>query len=340
MVRNPVSADNASERTRPDMPKQGDPRSVRHLRPPVPKPDHVEVHVSDEVAESDLVEMLQGLAKLREPIPAGEVEKRPQPTIPADEWKRLPKSKCDECGGYHPLQKTIHLEYLGHAETTKRLLDADPFYSWEPLAYGEDGLPKFDRFGGLWGRLTVCGVSRICYGDATGKNPSSTAVKEIIGDLLRNGAMRYGLALDLWSKLDKHTGRNLADGPTQSRQQRPQAGNGARNIGDAERQVQAAVPPAPNQDALDSLASVCDEHGYDLTTMRTRFWEWAESNSKLNLELTEAPGTDIIEFAQHLIIQATPDPPVDASGGGGTETGVDTGKDEPAAEVDDNEPPF
>ena len=77
----------------------------------------------------------------------------------------------------------------------------DPAWTWEPVALDEHGLPLLDEFGGLWIRLNVCGVSRLGYGDAGGKK-GPNAVKEAVGDALRNAAMRFGVALELWCKGD------------------------------------------------------------------------------------------------------------------------------------------
>ena len=93
------------------------------------------------------------------------------------------------------------LDYVGHAALTARLLDVDPEWSWEPLALDERGLPAFDANGGLWIRLTVAGMTRLGYGDGGGKG-GPNSIKEAIGDALRNAAMRFGAALDLWSKED------------------------------------------------------------------------------------------------------------------------------------------
>lgn len=144
-----------------------------------------------------------GLELLRQPFPAHQISKLPKPTISNDEWKKLPKAACKECGGYHPTTKTIHLDYVGHAALTDRLLDCDPSWSWEPLALGQNGLPVLDGNGGMWIKLTVCGVTRVGYGDAQGKT-GGNAIKECIGDALRNAAMRFGAALDLWHKGDLH----------------------------------------------------------------------------------------------------------------------------------------
>lgn len=95
------------------------------------------------------------------------------------------------------------LDYVGHAAVTDRLLQVDPFWNWEFVSFEENGSPRVDKDAngkicGLWIQLTVCGVTRYGYGTCLpGKNE---AVKELIGDAIRNAAMRFGVALDLWSK--------------------------------------------------------------------------------------------------------------------------------------------
>lgn len=134
---------------------------------------------------------------MRTPFPAHQISKLPKPYK-----KDSPKGKCAECGGYHGLP-AVHLDYVGHAALTDRLLDVDPAWTWEPLALDTSGLPMIDGNGGLWIRLTVLGVTRLGYGDAQGKT-GGDAMKERIGDALRNAAMRFGAALDLWHKGDLH----------------------------------------------------------------------------------------------------------------------------------------
>lgn len=138
-----------------------------------------------------------GLALLRVPFPPHQISKLPKPTS-----RDAKKGKCDVCGGWHGLP-AVHLDYVGHAALTDRLLDADPMWTWEPLAMNESGLPVMDPMGGMWIRLTVCGVTRLGYGHA-GEKTGGDAIKEVIGDALRNAAMRFGAALDLWHKGDLH----------------------------------------------------------------------------------------------------------------------------------------
>lgn len=136
-----------------------------------------------------------GLALLRESFPDNQISKLPKPKS-----KDSPKGKCQECGGWHGLP-AVHLDYVGHAALTARLLDADPAWFWEPVGFDDKGLPALDAAGGLWIKLTVCGVTRFGYGDAQGKT-GPDAMKERIGDALRNAAMRFGAALELWHKGD------------------------------------------------------------------------------------------------------------------------------------------
>lgn len=137
-----------------------------------------------------------GLDRLREPFAPNEIN-----TLPKPYSRDSQKGKCGECGGYHGLP-AAHLDYVGHAALTKRLLEADPEWTWEFVATDPNtGAPLFDNNGGMWIRLTVCGVTRLGYGDAQGKQ-GGNAIKEAIGDALRNAGMRFGAALDLWHKGD------------------------------------------------------------------------------------------------------------------------------------------
>lgn len=146
-----------------------------------------------------------GLDLLREPFPATQIGKLPRITC-GDCTRKVcqqhKKTRCNKCQSYITTAH-VDLDFVGHAALTDRLLDADPQWSWEPLAYDDRGLPAYDGINGLWIRLTVCGVSRLGYGAANGKT-GNDAIKEIIGDGLRNAAMRFGAALDLWHKGDLH----------------------------------------------------------------------------------------------------------------------------------------
>jgi len=146
-----------------------------------------------------------GLELMRKPFEAHHISKLPKPTrAQTDAVKNDFKQgiRCDVCGKWHH-PKVIHLDYVGHAALTDRLLDCDANWTWEPVAFDQNGAPLMDGNGGLWIKLTVCGMTRLGYGHPDGKK-GGDAVKESIGDALRNAAMRFGAALDLWHKGDLH----------------------------------------------------------------------------------------------------------------------------------------
>lgn len=158
-----------------------------------------------------LPEYEERLALLSAPFPLDQVEKLPKQLVKAQPGERPQWYRCIEgpegqrasadgvyCGGRHAY--SIHLDYVGHAGVTDRLLAVDPMWSWEPVARDELGLPAGSH-GGLWIHLTVLGVTRLGFGDASGKS-GPNAIKEMIGDAIRNAAMRFGVATYLWSKSD------------------------------------------------------------------------------------------------------------------------------------------
>ena len=95
-----------------------------------------------------------------------------------------------------------NLSYMGHAEVTLALIDVDPLWTWEPLAIDPTtGGPMIHHEGNrlvMWARLTVCGKSIIGVGTCEARNGDPE--KELVGDFLRNAAMRFGIGTKLWSK--------------------------------------------------------------------------------------------------------------------------------------------
>lgn len=101
------------------------------------------------------------------------------------------------------------LSYVGHAAVTEMLLRHDPLWSWRPCGTSETGEPVVDRDEkgrptGMWIELTIHGHTRIGYGgvEPTDRRSDGDLIKEIIGDGIRNAGMRFGIALNLWSKSD------------------------------------------------------------------------------------------------------------------------------------------
>jgi hypothetical protein len=193
-----------------------------------------------------------GLALMRAPFPANQISKLPKPTTKQTDAVKADFNtgiRCQECGQWHH-KDVVHLDYVGHAALTDRLLDCDAAWNWEPLAFAPSGLPLIDHNGGTWIKLTVCGVTRLGYGHPDGKT-GGNAVKELIGDALRNAAMRFGAALDLWHKGDLHgdDADDVASRPTPPAEQQPPRQPSA---------VDVACESMGNADRIDMLKAIWD----------------------------------------------------------------------------------
>lgn len=224
-----------------------------------------------------------GLALLREPFPANAISKLPKPTKKqTDDVKADFKAgiRCQLCGQWHH-KDVVHLDYVGHAALTDRLLECDPTWNWEPVAFDDKGLPAIDQSGGMWIRLTICGVTRLGYGDADGKT-GGNAVKERIGDAMRNAAMRFGAALDLWHKGDLH-GAGDDDDAVEPRKPDPVA-----------QPVETMTPEASRDKMLAALSKVATAKQFTDLTERQQFKDalaaLAEAAPPMALQVTAEIG--------------------------------------------------
>ncbi len=94
----------------------------------------------------------------------------------------------------------ITLDFVGHAEITRILIDIDPNWNWSPIEYvnGRPAITETNGMATMWGYLIVLGKTMIGVGSVRADKPDLE--KELIGDFLRNASMRFGICLSLWSK--------------------------------------------------------------------------------------------------------------------------------------------
>jgi hypothetical protein len=208
--------------------------------------------------------------------------------FPEDQIEKLPKqiSKDDKdygqcvqgskysadgvyCGKRHA--RSVHLDYVGHAGITMRLNEAvgPENWDWEPMVYHPSGAPFIDG-GGMWITLTILGVTKKGYGDSAGKS-GHNAIKEVIGDALRNAAMRFGVGTYLWSKSDHAASLHVdpdpesANAPQPSPQGNPEENRGARLLDEARARVLAAhtalIPDLSPSDRNAAIAKLIFEMG-------------------------------------------------------------------------------
>jgi hypothetical protein len=194
-------------------------------RKDLPHADAARLITDLEAAEVARTATADALERLRRPFEPEAIGKLPRSTCRAcsDERSESPggkgtcsrhpaKGECRICGNYHNTAATMHIDYVGHADVTARLLEVDPHWTWTFVAQDPTGFPILDGNGGLWMNLTVLGVTRPGYGDPGKNKGRPDGMKEAIGDALRNAAMRFGIALDLWAKGDRDWANVQKDG--------------------------------------------------------------------------------------------------------------------------------
>jgi len=88
----------------------------------------------------NMIDNIEALVKLREPFPPNLISKLPKETRKQIDDRKADNKwmvwKCDVCGGAHH-KNAVHLDYVGHAALTDRLLDTDIVWTWEPLAFAQ-----------------------------------------------------------------------------------------------------------------------------------------------------------------------------------------------------------
>jgi hypothetical protein len=94
----------------------------------------------------------------------------------------------------------VKLDFVGHADITRILIEIDPYWSWEPCGWtnGRPAIHVENGIATMWGWLTVHGKEMLGVGSV--KADKVDLDKELIGDFLRNASMRFGISLNLWTK--------------------------------------------------------------------------------------------------------------------------------------------
>lgn len=155
----------------------------------------------------------------------------------------------------------VNLDFVGHADITRILLEIDPHWTIEPVAFDEAGMPQVVVNGNMvqaafW--MTVLGHRRYCVGSV--EERKADRYKELMSDGIRNGAMRFGIALHLWTKAEWE---DLGATP-QVRVAPPLQPKPAPTKKDSGKQIpeQEFMRPA-SPDAIKKFIAVCAENNLD-----------------------------------------------------------------------------
>ena len=179
----------------------------------------------------------------------------------------------------------MQLDFVGHADVTKMLIEIDPEWTWEPTAFDANGLPAYRVENGMAhmaGWLTVQGVRRLGIGSVMHNKPD--LLKELISDFIRNSAMRFGICLALWTKQEWDDNPHATTKP-------------------APKPVELASNPSVSADNIERFKGACADAALD--------WREIANSAGVNLDNLHESDMDLLRAA-YTRAKATPKPVVKA----------------------------
>jgi hypothetical protein len=165
----------------------------------------------------------------------------------------------------------IQLDFVGHADITRILIEIDPLWSYEPCGW-DNGRPAIHVENGMatmWAYLIVHGKKMLGVGSV--RADKQELDKELVGDFLRNAAMRFGISLALWTKNEWEDLGGHAPAPQKSVPARKPAPKPVANV-----EVTSTIPVDPEiigkfikacADANLDHDKVADHAGVDLSNV-------------------------------------------------------------------------
>lgn len=164
--------------------------------------------------------------------------------------------RCDKCKT-KITEAHVCLDFVGHADVRARLCEVDPEWTWTPFEFPgtgslvlNDGQPV-----GLWIHLTIGGVSKPGYGSC--EKGKSEAVKELIGDAIRNAGLSFGIAWKLWAKGERSS-NDSASANGQQQGESFENATPATPATPASRRVQAEPPAADSPWVAEHLTLIAE----------------------------------------------------------------------------------
>jgi hypothetical protein len=154
----------------------------------------------------------------------------------------------------------MQLDFVGHADVTKMIIEIDPEWTWEPVAFSTDGLPAYRVENGMAhmaGWLTIHGVRRLGIGSVAHNKPD--LLKELASDFLRNAAMRFGICLSLWTKQEWDDVDRPVSAPAPARKTTTEKVNPSQGLKKPAVEVDPHKPLSPSQ--VNQFRSACEARG-------------------------------------------------------------------------------
>ncbi len=132
------------------------------------------------------------------------------------------------------------LDFVGHADITRILIEIDPLWWWEPCGWvnGRPAIHVENGMATMWAYMYVHDKPMLGVGSV--RADKQELDKELVGDFLRNAAMRFGISLALWTKNEWEDLSGHAPAPQKSIPARKPAPKPVANV-----EVTSTIPVDP-----------------------------------------------------------------------------------------------
>ena len=185
------------------------------------------------------------------------------------------------------------LDFVGHADITRILIEIDPHWRLVPIAW-ENGRPAVNivnDMATMWFELTLHGQARLAIGTAKANAPDLDKV--LYGDALRNGAMRFGIGLSLWTKqewedLNHHASVSAPAKPSKA----------AETIQRVAKKAASEGPKKLSQEQIDQFLAACEAKGVDPVAVSENAGIHLEAATEADLATLRAAFKELVSFKE------------------------------------------
>lgn len=186
----------------------------------------------------------------------------------------------------------IQLDFVGHADITRILIEIDPHWRLVPIAW-ENGRPAVNivnDMATMWFEMTLLGQARLAIGTAKANSPDLDKI--LFGDALRNGAMRYGIGLSLWTKQEWEDLNHHAPAPSKG------ASKAAQTIERVAKKAASEGPKKLSQEQIDQFLTACEAKGVDPVAVSANAGVHLENATEADLATLRAAFKDLVSFKE------------------------------------------
>lgn len=189
----------------------------------------------------------------------------------------------------------IQLDFVGHADITKILIEIDPNWRWVPCGW-DNGRPAIHVENGMatmWGELQLLGQGRLGVGSVRADKPDLD--KELVSDFLRNAAMRFGICLSLWTKQEWDDVNHPTTAPAPAAKRQTKAADTIQRVAE---KAAAKSNGKLSDEQVEQFLTACESKGIDPVAVSANAGVNIEEATEADLAKLRAAFKELLSFKE------------------------------------------